>query len=80
VFYFGEEVDTYRNREDSRATRSAWLANGRDVNFGLMVPGVMLLNARYAQEIAPKVAMDRVEVVSMTETCHHARRHVHVRA
>lgn len=67
VFYFGEEVDTYRNGKIA-GHEGAWLANGRDVNFGLMVPGVMLLNARYAQEIAPKVAMDRVEIVSMTET------------
>jgi hypothetical protein len=36
--------------------------------FGLVMPGTPLLGARYQQEIAPKVAMDRVEVVSLTET------------
>jgi hypothetical protein len=33
-----------------------------------MMPGDVLLHARYYQEIAPKVAMDRAEIVSLTET------------
>jgi len=66
VFYFGEEVDTYRDGKVS-GHEGAWLANGRDVNFGLMMPGEVLLSARYYQEIAPKVAMDRAEIVSSTE-------------
>jgi hypothetical protein len=34
----------------------------------MMVPGTPLLGARYRQEVAPKVAMDRAEVASLTET------------
>ena len=32
------------------------------------MPGEILLGARYYQEIAPKVAMDRAEILSVTET------------
>ena len=32
--------------------------------FGLMVPGKPMVGQKFYQEIAPKVAMDRVEVVS----------------
>ena len=33
-----------------------------------MMPGLPLVKARYYQEIAPRIAMDRAEIVSMTET------------
>jgi hypothetical protein len=64
VFYFGEEVDDY---EDGRivAHEGAWLA-GEDANrAGIIMPGTILLGARYYQEIAPNVALDRAEIVDM---------------
>lgn len=69
VFYFGEEVDLYK---DGRvvAHEGAWLSGKDGARFGLMIPGTPLLGARYHQEVAPKVAMDRAEVVSLTETLH----------
>jgi hypothetical protein len=65
VFYFGEEVDTYEN---GRITghEGAWLAGVRGARFGLMMPGDALLHGRYYQEVAPSVAMDRAEIVSLT--------------
>jgi hypothetical protein len=33
-----------------------------------MMPGLPLLHARYYQEIAPGVAMDRAEVVSLSDS------------
>jgi hypothetical protein len=36
--------------------------------FGLAMPAMPLLGARYHQEVAPKTAMDRAEIVSVTET------------
>jgi hypothetical protein len=30
------------------------------------MPGIILLGSRYFQEVAPRVAMDRAEIVSMT--------------
>ena len=32
------------------------------------MPGTVLLGSRYQQEVAPGVAMDRAEIVSMDET------------
>ncbi len=56
VYYFGEDAG------------GAWLHGERGARFGLIMPGTVLLGARYYQEIAPDVAMDRAEVVSLTET------------
>jgi hypothetical protein len=67
VYYFGEEVDFY---EDGKVVshEGAWLAGADGARFGLMMPGTPLVGARYYQELAPKVAMDRAEVLSVTET------------
>jgi hypothetical protein len=56
VFYFGEDVG------------GAWLSGEKGARFGLMMPGLPLLKARFYQELAPGVAMDRSEIVSVTET------------
>jgi hypothetical protein len=67
VFYFGEEVDTYKNGKVVDH-EGAWLSGVAGAKFGLMMPGLPLLHARYQQEIAPKIAMDRAEIVSLTGT------------
>jgi len=33
-----------------------------------MIPGLPLVGARYYQEVAPKVAMDRAEILSVSDT------------
>ena len=43
------------------------LSGVNGARFGLMMPATPLLGARYQQEVAPKAAMDRAEVVSLTE-------------
>ena len=65
VFYFGEDVDIYKNGVVANH-EGAWLAGTDGARFGLMMPGDALLKARFYQEIAPKVAMDRAEIVSLT--------------
>lgn len=67
VFYFGEEVDMY---DDGKVTshEGAWLAGAKGARFGLMMPGVPLLKGRYYQEIAPGIAMDRAEIMSISDT------------
>ena len=67
VFYFGEEVDDY---EGGKVTGHGgqWLAGEKGAKFGLVMPGEILLQGRYYQEIAPGVAMDRAEILSMEET------------
>lgn len=66
VYYFGEEVDMYKNGEIV-SHEGAWFAEGKN-KAGVQMPGLILLGSRYYQEIAPSVAMDRAEIISMTET------------
>jgi hypothetical protein len=67
VYYFGEDVDIYKAGKVV-SHEGAWRSGVGGAKFGLAIPGSPLLGARYYQEIAPGVAMDRAEVVSMTET------------
>jgi uncharacterized membrane protein YkoI len=67
VFYFGEEVDDYDDRQ-LVGHSGAWLVGEKGARFGLLIPGRPLLGARYYQEIAPGVAMDRAEVVELDAT------------
>jgi len=62
VFYFGEEVDDYENGTIV-GQEGAWLAGERDNKAGMFVPGTVLLGARYYQEIAPDIAVDRAEII-----------------
>ena len=67
VFYFGEEVDIYK--ADKIVTHEgAWLAGEKNAKFGLIMPGLPLLGARYYQEFAEGEAMDRAEIDDLDET------------
>lgn len=67
VFYFGEDVDAYDSK--GKVTHGgSWLAGVNGARAGLMMPGLPLLGARYYQEVAPKIAMDRAEIVSLSES------------
>jgi hypothetical protein len=67
VYYFGEEVDLYKDGV-LKGHAGAWLSGEKGARYGLMMPGTPLLGARHYQEIAPGEAMDRAEVVSLTDT------------
>jgi len=67
VYYFGEDVDNYKDGKIINH-ESAWLAGVKGARFGLMIPGTPKVGDKFYQEIAPKVALDRVEVVSVDET------------
>ncbi|HET9225337.1 MAG TPA: hypothetical protein VFR31_01605 [Thermoanaerobaculia bacterium] len=60
VFYFGEAVDDYEDGEIV-GHDGAWLAGIGGAQPGILMPGRYLLGARYFQEIAPGIAMDRGE-------------------
>jgi len=68
VFYFGEDVDFYKDGKVVRHEGS-WLAGTKGSRAGLMMPGTPKVKMRYYQEIAPDVAMDRAEIISLDETC-----------
>lgn len=67
VYYFGEDVDMYKAGKVV-SHEGAWLAGVNGARFGLVMPGAPTLKARYYQEVAPGVAMDRAEIVSLSET------------
>jgi len=64
VYYFGEEVDIYKNGKVVRH-EGAWESGKNGARFGLMVPGRPEAGTRFYQEIAPGVAMDRARTVSV---------------
>jgi hypothetical protein len=66
VYYFGEDVDNYQGGKIINHD-SAWLAGEKGARFGLFIPGKPKAGDKYYQEIAPKVALDRVEIVSVDE-------------
>ena len=65
IFYFGEEVDLYKNGKIINHD-GAWVAEG-DNKAGIGLPGLFLLGSKYYQEIAPSIAMDRAEIISIDE-------------
>jgi len=67
VYYFGETVDIY---EDGKVDdhEGEWMAGTADAKAGLLMPARPQIGDRFYQEIAPDVAMDRVEVISNSES------------
>ena len=64
VFYFGEEVDIYEGGVVV-SHEGSWRAGQNGARPGVIMPGSPMLGARYFQEIAPGVAMDRAEVLQL---------------
>jgi hypothetical protein len=67
VFYFGEDVDLYKNGK-VESHGGSWVAEKDGARPGLFMPSRTLLGSRFYQEMAPGVAMDRVEIESDNET------------
>ena len=63
VFYFGEDVEIYAN-DKVASQEGAWISGMKGAKFGLFIPGKPVVGDRYYQEIAPRIAMDRVRVVA----------------
>ena len=63
AFYFGEEVDLY---EQGKVVghKGAWLHGEGGARAGMAMPGEPLLGARWYEEIAPGIAMDRARVAA----------------
>jgi len=67
VYYLGEDVDMYKNGKIT-SHEGSWHHGTAGARLGLFVPGKAALGLRFYQEQAPGVAMDRVEIVSLTDT------------
>jgi hypothetical protein len=68
VYYFGENVDAYEYLPNGKVRIThpgQWLAGVNGAEPGIIMPGgAFLLGARYYQELAPKIALDRAEHVA----------------
>jgi hypothetical protein len=67
AIYFGEDVDMY---EDGKVVshEGAWLAGQNGSKAEMIMPGKAEVGLKYYQEIAPGVAEDRAEIVSINDT------------
>ena len=67
VYYFGEDVDVYKNGQ-LKGHRGSWLSGVNGAKFGLMMPAKPVAGDRFQQELAPKnKAVDRSEVIALNE-------------
>ncbi len=66
VYYFGEDVDIYKNNEVT-GHEGSWQTGKDNAKFGLMMPGITLFGSQYYQEIAPGIAMDRAKIISVNK-------------
>jgi len=67
LFYFGEDVDVFKGGR-ILGHEGSWRAFDGENRPGLMMPGTPRAGLRYYQELAPGVAMDRAEIVSLEST------------
>ena len=67
AIYFGEDVDMYENGEIV-SHEGAWLAGQNGAKAGMIMPDKVGVGLKYYQEIAPGVAEDRAEIVSVNDT------------
>ena len=66
VFYFGEEVDIYKNGKIVKH-EGEWLSGENGAKYGLMMPGQALIGSKFYQEYAPESTMDRAEIIDLDE-------------
>jgi hypothetical protein len=67
VYYFGEDVDTYKNGKPA-GHQGAWLSGVKGAKFGMMMPGAVKAGRKFYQERALGVGMDRAEVTAVSAT------------
>jgi hypothetical protein len=67
VYYFGEDSKTYKNGKVS-GSEGSWQTGAKKAKYGLGMPANPKVGMKYYQELAPKAAMDRAKVVSLSAT------------
>lgn len=67
AYCFGREVDRYDTWRPA-GHAGGWRAGENNARFGLLVPGKPQVGQKFCQALAPRVAMERAEVVGLNET------------
>ena len=67
VYYMGEDVDEYDSNGKVTGHEGSWLSGVKGAKFGLMMPANPKAGQKFYQEQAAGVAMDRVEIASVTD-------------
>lgn len=67
IYYFGEEVDNYEDGEIV-SHEGTWLAGIDNARAGMIMPGKVEIGLKYYQEVAPGIAEDRAEIISLNDT------------
>ena len=67
AYYFGEDVDTFDEGGKVKGHPGSWQSGKDGAHFGLFMPVRPVVGQKFYQEVAPKVAMDRCEVASLSE-------------
>jgi hypothetical protein len=67
VYYFGEYATQYKDGQ-AVGHKGSWLAGENGARFGLLMPGVPLLGAKFLQENAAPIALDRSQVIEENVT------------
>jgi hypothetical protein len=68
VYCMGKDVDEYDKYGMVTGHGGSWLSGVNGAKFGLMMPAIPRAGARFYQVQAAGVAMDRVEIPSLTDT------------
>jgi hypothetical protein len=66
AYYFGEEVDMYKDGKVS-GHEGSWEAGKDGAKYGMFMPANPMVGQKFYQEVAPEKAMDRVEIISLDE-------------
>jgi hypothetical protein len=67
VYYFGEEVDMVDPSGKIVGHEGSWESGKNGARYGMFLPGKPKVGQAYCQEVAPKVAMDRAQIMSITD-------------
>jgi hypothetical protein len=62
VYYFGEYATQFKDGQ-AVGHKGSWRAGENGATFGMLMPGVALLGARFQQENAAPIALDRSEII-----------------
>jgi hypothetical protein len=62
VYYFGEYATQYKDGQ-AAGHKGSWRAGEKGATFGMLMPGVALIGARFQQENAAPIALDRSQII-----------------